>query len=210
MPKASQGGFCSFLQGLSGHKKRSACFSEVFIGGSEKIFRLRGILPLRKKFSRKKICRIPSVYSHKFEYTTSLIKGGTIMERLFVNYYKYFRLQGGFPAAASSPRASLVGSATPHALLGMLRSLRGTRTAGVRCSMKSAARPNLLRSAGSPRGEWRRLYKCGRREYRRQRGLAPSNSRNFSGAARTKNFVNTIPCAAKFSEPARAIRTLQA
>ena len=40
-----------------------------------------------------------------------------------------------------SPRASLVVPETPHALLGMSRSLRGTRKAGVRLSMKCAARP---------------------------------------------------------------------
>ena len=51
-------------------------------------------------------------------------------------------LQGicGFPQAGS-PRASLVVPDTPHALLGMSRPLRGTRKAGVRLSMKCAARP---------------------------------------------------------------------
>ena len=32
------------------------------------------------------------------------------MERLFVNYYKYFRLQGGFPADSATTFAAQAGS----------------------------------------------------------------------------------------------------
>ncbi len=60
------------------------------------------------------------------------------------------------PAAAGSPRASLVVPETPHASLGMSRSLRGTRKAGVRLSMKCAARLNL-RIPAPERSEFARL-----------------------------------------------------
>ena len=55
--------------------------------------------------------------------------------------------QGGFPAAESSPRASLVGYATPHANARHVAFSQQNTNSGYPLFYECSARPYLLRSA---------------------------------------------------------------